>query len=99
MDTAPHSPRAARRALAALAAAAGLAVAGCGEAGAPRAPEPDAQPAPAAPPDDATIAWTDSVCSALVPVVDTLQTPPPVDFTDPASTRATSPTRTGTTWP
>jgi hypothetical protein len=61
-------------------------LAGCGEADAPTAPEPDAQPVPSAP-DDATIAWTDSVCGALVPVVDALQTPPPIDFTDPAATR------------
>jgi hypothetical protein len=86
MKTAPHSPRAARRALAAVAAAAAFAVAGCGEADAPTTPELDPQPTPSAP-DDATIAWTDSVCGALVPVVDALQTPPPVNFADPAATR------------
>jgi hypothetical protein len=87
MATAPHSRRAGRlHALAALAAAAGLAVAGCAEADVPTAPGPGPQPAPTAP-DEATVAWTDSVCSALVPVVDALRTPPPVDFTDAAATR------------
>jgi hypothetical protein len=87
MATAPHSRRAARlRAIAALATTAGLVVTGCAEQAVPTAPQAEPQPAPTTA-GEATIAWTDSVCSALVPVVDALRTPPPVDFTDAAATR------------
>ncbi len=44
------------------------------------------QHAPATPPENA-IAWTDSTCGALAPVVETLRNLPSVDLNDPAATR------------
>lgn len=78
--------------LAALTAAAGLALAGCAadEVPATPAPAPDAAPAPGPPDqpvDAATIAWTGTVCGAIAPAVETLRTPPPIDFTNAAATR------------
>lgn len=67
-------------------ASAALALAGCANGGVPAAPETTPQPAPAAPTDEA-VAWTDSVCGALVPVVETVRNPPPVDLTNAAATR------------
>jgi hypothetical protein len=76
-----------RRQLAVLGAAAGLVLTGCGSA-------PPA--APAAPPtgtvavEPATaeaVQWTDSVCGALVPVVESLGNPPEFDVTTPAANR------------
>ncbi|MDQ3764187.1 MAG: hypothetical protein M3460_22175 [Actinomycetota bacterium] len=85
MSTYPHvQTRARRRPLAVLAAAAGLALAGCGSDLDPTAP---ASPAPPVAPQEQTVRWTDSVCSALVPVVDRLGAPPAFDLTAPAATR------------
>jgi hypothetical protein len=97
---APHPAHPGRRptVVAALAATAVLAFAGCAADEVP-APAPPAAPAPApapAPPQpdtadppagEATVAWTGTVCSAVAPVVETLRTPPAVDFTDAAATR------------
>ncbi|MHA6626364.1 hypothetical protein ACU61A_13095 [Pseudonocardia sichuanensis] len=90
----PARPGRRRAVVAALAATAALALAGCAADEVP-APAPPAAPAPAPPqpdaadppPDEATIAWTGTVCSAVAPVVETLRTPPPVDFTNAAATR------------
>jgi hypothetical protein len=97
----PASPTARRRRRGigvALIASAALALAGCAgdEVPAPAAPAPVPAPVPDAPPapgtadqpaDEATVAWTGNVCSALAPVAETLRTPPPVDFTNAAATR------------
>ena len=75
--------------LAVVTAVAGLAIAGCSESTGPPtpAPEPTAQPAPTTEVAPATITWTDSVCSALVPVVQAVAAPPSSDLSDPAATR------------
>ena len=74
--------------LAAVVASATLAWAGCGTGEAPPAPQPTPapQPAPATPTDEA-IAWTGSMCSDLVPVVEALRTPPRVNLANGAATR------------
>jgi hypothetical protein len=83
--------------LVAIVAAAGLGLTGCvGTAVPPPAPQP--APATSSPGGAAgegtggsgtagtdTVAWTDRICTALLPVVETLRTPPPVDVTDPAA--------------
>lgn len=94
---APHHARPGQRptVVAAMVAAAALALAGCAgdEVTAPATPAPAPAPVPpqpgaADPPaDEATVAWTGTVCSAVAPVVETLRTPPPVDFTNAAATR------------
>ena len=81
--------------LVALVAATGLALAGCaGEYGPTADPAPDPQPAPAAPVEpgggdgvagEEVVVWTGGVCQALIPVVETLRTPPQIDVTDPAA--------------
>jgi hypothetical protein len=94
-DTKPHRVRPARRAALALAAVLFVAACGADEVAAPPPPAPASAPVPdtAAPGatapavDEATVAWTGRVCEAVTPVVDTLSTPPPVRFTDPAATR------------
>lgn len=84
--------------LVALVAAAGLGLAGCAgeEPGtdSPSAPPPPSAPATAGSTTDGTadsesVAWTDRVCTALLPAVETLRTPPPVDVTDPAAAQST----------
>jgi hypothetical protein len=74
---------------AAATAAAGLAIAGCSESAGPPtpAPEPTAQPAPTVEVAPATVTWTDSVCSALVPVVQAVTAPPSSDLSDPAAVK------------
>jgi hypothetical protein len=93
MRTHPQRRRPAR--LAVLTAAAGLALAGCGSTAQSPAPPtaPAAAPAPtagaptAAAPTPEAVQWTDSVCGALIPVVETLGDPPEFDITVPAATR------------
>jgi hypothetical protein len=74
--------------LVALAAAAGLALAGCATDAPVAADAPGPAPAPAGEGTDGTagpeaVAWTGSVCEALVPVAQTLRTPPEIDVTAP----------------
>lgn len=86
--------------LVALLAAAGLGLTGCvGSTEVPSADRPPPPGSvPAAPPTSGTtgtagndaaesgaVAWTDRICTALLPVVETLRTPPPIDVTDPAA--------------
>ncbi|MBW0093673.1 hypothetical protein I4I73_29925 [Pseudonocardia sp. KRD-184] len=90
-----RSPRNRTGPLVALVAAAGLGLTGCAGGEDPVADPPPAPPAPTAPAtggttadgtaDAGAVAWTDRVCTALLPVVGTLRTPPPVDVTDPAA--------------
>ena len=79
------------RILAAVTAAAGLAIAGCSDGAGPPtpapAPEPTAQPAPTTGVASATVTWTDSVCSALVPVVQAVTAPPASALSDPVATK------------
>jgi hypothetical protein len=78
--------------IAATAAAVGVTLAGCGSTAEQVAP-PSTAPPPAAaapamgPPSARAVAWTDSVCGALVPVVENLVDPPGFDITAPAATR------------
>lgn len=71
-----------------LTAAAGLALAGCATeapvaADPAPAPAPDGQITEIAEPE--VLAWTGSVCEALVPVAQTLRTPPAIDVTAPGA--------------
>ena len=77
------------RMLAAVTAAAALATAGCSESAGPPtpAPEPTVEPAPTTEVAPATVPWADSVCSALVPVVQVVMAPPSSDLSDPAATK------------
>ncbi|MCO1660901.1 hypothetical protein [Pseudonocardia humida] len=91
-DTLRRRGRSATSPLVALAAAAGLALAGCATDApvAPDAPEP--VPAPGGEAVEGTagpeaVAWTGSVCEALVPVAQTLRTPPEIDVTAPQAAR------------
>jgi hypothetical protein len=70
-----------RRPLAVLAAAAGLVLAGCGSDRDPAT----AIPAPAL--QEQTVQWTDSVCSALAPVVNKIGAPPEFDLSVPGATQ------------
>jgi hypothetical protein len=74
-----------RGALAATAATAALALAGCGADTAPATPTGAA--APTVQPQEQTIAWTDTVCGALVPITESLMNPPGLDPTALAATR------------
>ena len=67
-----------------LACAAALLVA-CGGAPAPAPPTPS--PTPTATPEEQALAWTESVCAAVVPVVARLTAAPAVRFDAPAETR------------
>lgn len=74
--------------VAATATATALALAGCGAEPPPAAPAPPTAAATAAPePAAQTVAWTDSICGALVPVAESLLNPPGFDVTAPAATR------------
>lgn len=77
-----RSPAGFRRGFAAVLAATALVAMACANGGEPAATQPD----PAAPTDEA-VAWADSACGALVPVVESVQAPPPVELSDPESTR------------
>lgn len=90
-----HAGRRARTGLLALGAAAGLALTGCTAGEAP-SPDPAPAPAPTAPAPgsggtgtaaagEEVTAWTGQICTALLPVVETLRTPPQVDVSDPAA--------------
>ena len=82
MTTYPNfQARGRRRPLAVLAAAAGLALAGCGSDQDPAA----ASPAPVL--QEQTVQWTDSVCSALAPVVNKIGAPPEFDLSVPGATQ------------
>jgi hypothetical protein len=65
-------------------------VAGCGGA-APAPPSPTAapvaSPTPTGTPQEQALAWTGSVCAALVPVVARLTAAPPLDLSSPEVTR------------
>ncbi|MGQ0479969.1 MAG: hypothetical protein ACT4O0_02905 [Pseudonocardia sp.] len=96
------SPRR-RGLLTAAATASLLALAGCGSANVtdPAAPTPSAPaapgaPAPAAPappaggvpaPQPQTLAWAQTVCTSLNPVLDTLGAPPRINFNDVSATQ------------
>jgi hypothetical protein len=70
-----------------LSAAVGLALAACGQETAP-APTPVTPPAAdSTAVSEQTVQWTDSVCGALVPVAESLASPPGFDLTAPAATR------------
>jgi hypothetical protein len=78
--------------LMALAAATALALTGCTtdpRAGVPAEPAPPPGAPPAGVPDTGgtatpeAVAWTGSICEALIPVTRTLRTPPAVDVTAP----------------
>lgn len=73
-----------RRPLAVLAAAAGLALAGCAS---DRDPAGLTNPAPPVPQQQQTVQWTDSVCSALAPVVTRIGSPPEFDLSAPGPTQ------------
>lgn len=77
-----------RGVVALAAAAATLTLTACGaDAAAPSAP--GAAPATATvEPQEQTVAWTDSVCGAVVPVAESLLNPPGFDLTAPGPTRA-----------
>ncbi len=84
--------RGSRRRLVVIAATAGVALAGCATEAVPvTAPSPGPATSAAAPatvaPSEQAVQWTDSVCAALVPVVDALDNPPAFDVTAPAATR------------
>ena len=82
MTTYPNfQARGRRRPLAVLAAAAGLVLAGCGSDRDPAA----ASPAPVL--QEQTVQWTDSVCSALAPVVNKIGAPPEFDLSVPGATQ------------
>jgi hypothetical protein len=71
-----------------VAAATALALTGCATSPPPAAPAtPAATPTATVTPDTQTVAWTDSVCRALVPVAQSLLNPPEVNVTAPAATR------------
>lgn len=70
-----------------LAAALGLALAGCGQETVPAAPPATAPAADPTAVSEQTVQWTDSVCGALVPVTESLASPPEFDLTAPAATR------------
>jgi hypothetical protein len=77
-----------RGALVAAAAARALALAGCGADTAPTTPTtPTGAVSPTVEPQAQTVAWTDSVCSALVPISESLMNPPGLDPTALAATR------------
>jgi len=72
-----------------LAATIGTVLAGCGTEPSPAPPPAPPRPAApvSAPPSPEAVDWTDSVCGALVPVVETLADPPEFDITLPAFVR------------
>jgi hypothetical protein len=70
-----------------LSAVVGLAVAGCGQETAPTPAPTTPQAGDATAVSQQTVQWTDSVCSALVPVTESLASPPGFDLTAPAATR------------
>jgi hypothetical protein len=77
-----RSPTGFHRGFAAVLAAAALAATACANGEEPVAAQPD----PAIPTDEA-VAWADSACGALVPVVESVQALPPVELSDPATTQ------------
>lgn len=78
-----RSPAGFRRGFAAVLATVALGVTGCANGAEPPVTR---QPDPATPTHEA-VAWADSACGALNPVVEFVQAPPPVELSDPASTR------------
>jgi hypothetical protein len=63
-------------------------LAGCGgPTPTPVAPAPTVTPTPTATPEEQALAWTESVCGALVPVVAGLTGPPGIDLGAPEATR------------
>jgi hypothetical protein len=82
-DPRPPSPvarTAPRRGFVAVVASATLALAGCGPSGEPAPPEP-------AQPTNEAVTWANSICGSLVPAVEALTSPPPVDLDNAAATR------------
>ena len=74
--------------LAVAAAAAALTLAGCGADTAPANPTtPTGAASSTVEPQAQTVAWTDSVCGALVPIAESLMNPPGFDPTALAATR------------
>lgn len=70
------------------AAAAALTLAGCGADTAPTTPTtPTGAASSTVEPQEQTVAWTDSVCGALVPITESLMNPPAFDPTALAATR------------
>lgn len=70
-----------------LSATVGLALAGCGQEAAPTTAPTTAPAAEPTAVSEQTVQWTDSVCGALVPVTESLASPPGFDLTAPAATR------------
>lgn len=94
MDRSVRSERRTRvRPLVALVAGTGLALAGCGGDTTPASAAPAPAPTTSggdggtrgAPAGPEAVAWTGTVCEALVPVIGYLRTPPSIDVTDPAA--------------
>jgi hypothetical protein len=84
------SQRPYRRVLAVAATAAALTLAGCAADTTPAAPAAPTAPSgatTAVEPAEQTVAWTNSVCGAVVPVAESLVNPPAFDVTAPAATR------------
>ena len=75
-----RSPAGFHRGFTAVVAAAALVTTACGAGEEPVAPQPAA-------PTDEAVAWAESACGAMVPVVESVTDPPPVDLSDPAATR------------
>ncbi len=88
METIPER-RYLRGSVVVLAATVGTALASCGTEPSPAPPPAPPRPAApvSAPPSPEAVDWTNSVCSALVPVVETLADPPEFDITLPAFAR------------
>lgn len=79
-----HRPRPRGR-LAVAVIAAALPLIGCGASPTPAPATPTT--AATVTPAEGTVAWTDSVCGALVPVAESLTNPPAVDPTAPGASR------------
>ena len=82
--------RTARRVPVTIVAGTVLALSGCAAETAttpPAAPPPPTDPASMTVPQEQTVAWTDSVCGALVPVAENLADLPEFDLSAPAATR------------
>lgn len=85
MTTRLHRPGSHILTVAATATA--LALAGCGTQPPPAPPAAPTVPTATAEPAEQVIAWTDSICGAIIPVAESLLNPPGFDVTAPAATQ------------